>query len=62
MGSLNINALTLIMANVSLKTASISVLLHASFDRSQVPISHQMKKPQQPAWYICKPKVSLSSK
>jgi hypothetical protein len=61
MGSLNINALTLIMANVLLKTASISVM-HASFDRSQVPISHQMKKPQQPAWYICKPKVSLSSK
>lgn len=45
MGSLNINALTLIMANVLLKTASISVM-HASFDRSQVPISHQMKKPQ----------------
>jgi hypothetical protein len=34
MGSLNINALMMLMANVLLKTASISVM-HASFDRNR---------------------------
>lgn len=62
MGSLNINALMMLMANVLLKTASISVM-HASFDRNRSGSNFTSnEETPEPAWYICKPKAFLSLK